>query len=360
VNAVNILSDFTEGLDEINLADGKKNPSGSHAKSIKDAIATFYDMAALGFEKDHLWNWGMCDEDVARQINELIPNFDKFDTDGFSEQLYFRALRQVPVDLDDYADKSVLEVSCGVGIGLDFLARVVDARSMVGLDLSAKAIEYANARLSRRSNLRYVEGDAEKIPFDDNSFDVVVNVESAHNYPDLGKFLDEAARVLKPGGYLTLLDFFTEQRHQQLTLLEQAHSGLEWIHESDVSAQVKAGIARRLAPGSHFRTAFDEKKMSSLEHRIGEHFRAIMFGGLFAGYQEDAFIKVLRRTGALPYALSLGQHSTRSSRINPLAWAGISKKMIKSGRTLRSSGKAMSSRQTWHVGSYRHYVAKKV
>jgi ubiquinone/menaquinone biosynthesis C-methylase UbiE len=350
VSSFDIMTDYTAASVELNDTDGEKKPSGSRAKSIKDSMSAFFDTAAQMFDKGELWNWGMYDEGIARQINELIPNFDKFDTDGFSEQMYFLALRQVPIDLHDYADKSVLDVGCGMGAGLNFLARVVDARSMVGLDLSPKAIERANASLSRRSNLRYVEGDAERIPFDDNSFDVVVNIESAHNYPDLGKFLDEVTRVLKPGGYLTLLDLCSPQRHQQLTLLKQTHSGLVWIHDSDVSAQVKAGIARRLAPGSHFRRGFDEKRMPLLARWIGEHARAVAFGGVFAGHPDTTLVKVLMRTGVARHAPRLIQNFARGNKIKYLPWVHASA-VIESAQA-----------QTDSVGSpesYRHYVAKK-
>jgi ubiquinone/menaquinone biosynthesis C-methylase UbiE len=43
-------------------------------------------------------------------------------------------------------------------------------------------------------------GDAQRLPFADASFDVVLNVEASHCYPDFPGFLDEVARVLKPGG----------------------------------------------------------------------------------------------------------------------------------------------------------------
>lgn len=302
MSTVAILTDFAEGLNEINLADIDKKPVGVHASAIKSTISSIYDMAALESGKSDFWNWGIYDESIVRQLHELIPNFDKFDTDGFSEQLYFLALQQLPLGLGDYANKSLLEVGCGMGAGLNFLSRIIDAHSMVGLDLSVKAIERANASMSRGATLRFVEGDAEKLPFDCDSVDVIVSIESSHTYPDLGKFFAEVTRVLRAGGFLSHVDLFTKQRYQQLAVLKQAQPKLKWIHERDVSDQVRAAITRRMAPGSHFRKVFDEKKMSSITRRIGEHSRTIMFGGVFAGYQDPGFVKVLRRVGMLPNA----------------------------------------------------------
>jgi len=61
-------------------------------------------------------------------------------------------------------------------------------------------------------NLSFSEGDAESIAYPDNSFDVVINVESSHCYPSFNKFLSEVKRVLNPGGLLLLADF--RSKHQ--------------------------------------------------------------------------------------------------------------------------------------------------
>ena len=55
--------------------------------------------------------------------------------------------------------------------------------------------------------LSYVQADAENLPFDDASFDVVINVESSHCYPHIDRFLSEVRRVLAPGGCFGIVDF---------------------------------------------------------------------------------------------------------------------------------------------------------
>jgi ubiquinone/menaquinone biosynthesis C-methylase UbiE len=52
-----------------------------------------------------------------------------------------------------------------------------------------------------------MHGDAENLPFADESFDVVINVEASHAYPRLPCFLAEVVRVLRPGGHLLYADF---------------------------------------------------------------------------------------------------------------------------------------------------------
>ena len=55
--------------------------------------------------------------------------------------------------------------------------------------------------------IQFEEGNAYSLPFDDNSFDVVINVESSHCYTQFGNFLSEVQRVLRPGGHFMYTDF---------------------------------------------------------------------------------------------------------------------------------------------------------
>ncbi len=96
-------------------------------------------------------------------------------------------------------DRRVLEVSCGHGGGASYFARTYRPAEYVGLDLNPEAIRYGEAR-HQASGLRFQVGDAQKLPFADGSFDVVINVEASHCYPDFPGFVDEVARVLKPNG----------------------------------------------------------------------------------------------------------------------------------------------------------------
>jgi len=101
----------------------------------------------------------------------------------------------------DLAGARVLEVSCGHGGGASYLTRVFTPAEYVGLDLNPEGVRYCQGR-HRVPGLRFVQGDAMALPFPDASFDVVVNVEASHCYPDFR----EVARVLKPGGRFAYAD----------------------------------------------------------------------------------------------------------------------------------------------------------
>lgn len=128
------------------------------------------------------------------------------DPDRFGTGLYERVAGGAPLE-----GRDVLEVGCGRGGGAAFVFERYRPRSLVGLDLARSAVERAR-RDHGRPGLQFVQGDAEALPFEDASFDVVLNVESAHWYPDVGRFLDEVFRVLRPGGSLLLADL----RHTDL------------------------------------------------------------------------------------------------------------------------------------------------
>lgn len=115
-------------------------------------------------------------------------------------QLYHRTAAQTDIE-----GKDVLEVSCGHGGGAAYLARTFHPASYTGLDLNSAGIEFCRTK-HVADGLSFVHGDAEQLPFPDESFDVVINVEAGHLYPHFRTFLAEVSRVLRPGGYFLHTD----------------------------------------------------------------------------------------------------------------------------------------------------------
>jgi SAM-dependent methyltransferase len=119
----------------------------------------------------------------------------------YSINLYHQVATQV-----DLAGKKVLEASCGHGGGASYLTRTLKPASYTGLDYNPDGVAYSR-RQHRLPGLDFVHGDAENLPFGDESFDAVINVEASHAYPQLYRFLAEVARVLRPGGDFLYADF---------------------------------------------------------------------------------------------------------------------------------------------------------
>jgi ubiquinone/menaquinone biosynthesis C-methylase UbiE len=120
-------------------------------------------------------------------------------------QLYHRTATQA-----DLSGKKVLECSCGHGGGASYLVRTLHPSSYTGLDLNPAGIAFAKNR-HHLEGLDFVEGNAQELPFADESFDVLLNVEASHLYPDFPRFLAEVQRVLRPGGHFLYTDFRPRQ-----------------------------------------------------------------------------------------------------------------------------------------------------
>ncbi len=108
----------------------------------------------------------------------------------------------------------VLDVACGTGnFSRDFGRSVGAAGLVVGIDVSqtmlARAVE--DTRASGLTNLACVRGDAEELPFVDDSFDAVCCFAAFHLFRDPWRALDRMTAVLTPGGRIAI---FTTARHR--------------------------------------------------------------------------------------------------------------------------------------------------
>src|SRR4051794_4488300 len=102
----------------------------------------------------------------------------------------------------------IIDIGCGTGRFLDSIKQVWPRLPALGLDLSEAYIRHAQGHLRRWSRIRLVVGNAEAIPLADDSCDAVTSIFMLHELPPEVRrnVLSEAARVLKPGGRLVLMD----------------------------------------------------------------------------------------------------------------------------------------------------------
>ncbi|WP_394849585.1 methyltransferase domain-containing protein [Pendulispora brunnea] len=242
-----LTTNSSNALSQVNV--GGEGMSESESDKIKQNIGASYDFfSSFG---SSFWNWGMDQHAVHQKLAREIPNYDQYGSDGCSEQLYFYTFNKIPRVAGQV--RKVLEVGSGTGAGLNFISRLEAGSEFVGLDISQKAVARANGTFARPGALSFVHGDAERLPFPDGEFDAVINVESSHNYPNLGKFIAEVARVLRPGGYFSHVDMYSTQRREAMNQCKtQTKDRLVWLEEEDVTDHVKASIRKRLSPNSVF------------------------------------------------------------------------------------------------------------
>jgi ubiquinone/menaquinone biosynthesis C-methylase UbiE len=107
------------------------------------------------------------------------------------------------------APQRVLDVGCGTGYLLRLVARQwPEASELAGIDAAQAMIDVA-VRAANDQRLRWSVGTAERLPYPDSSFDLVVSTTSFDHWSDQHAGLRECARILVPGGSLVLVDQFS-------------------------------------------------------------------------------------------------------------------------------------------------------
>ena len=124
------------------------------------------------------------------------------------ETVYYSKLpkmscRDVAKRLQSISYEKLLDVGCGTGYLFELLLPQRRAEYH-GLDLSPQMLKVAASKFD--GGVTLVEGSADRLPYEDESFDVVTCVQSFHHYPAPDKAMREVLRVLKPGGLYILSD----------------------------------------------------------------------------------------------------------------------------------------------------------
>lgn len=119
-----------------------------------------------------------------------------------------------------YAHGNVLEVGFGTGVNLkhyDFSS----IQSFTALDLDSKK------ELTPKTNypITYINGEVENLPFEDNSFDTIVETLVLCSVKDMNKAISEIFRVLKPGGTFIFIDHVLPEK----PLMANAFKGVNFI-----------------------------------------------------------------------------------------------------------------------------------
>ncbi len=204
-------------------------------------------------------NYGYMSFDPNYQPPELGPEDENF---RYQIQMYHYLASAV-----DWTDSHALEVGSGRGGGASFITRYFKPKSMTGVDLSDKAVAFCNQHHASVAGLRFVQGDAEALQFPDESFDIIINVESSLYYPNVERFFAHVARLLKPNGHFLYVDMRyyeeVENWHKQLSA-----TGLEMLHEEDITRNAR----HALSLNQDFRRGLIEKYVPWFLRRVLSRF----------------------------------------------------------------------------------------
>ena len=174
-------------------------------------------------------NYGYADPDQKIDLHpEEAPH-------RYSIQLYHHMTESI-----DFRNKAVVEVGCGRSGGLSYIVKRWVPASAIGIDLCKEAVRFCNNHY-RLKGLSFLHGDAQNLPLENESCDIVVNVESSHRYENFEKFLSEVCRVLRNGGLFLFADYRSKKKIQALRKLIQLNS-FKVIKEDFINRQVVSAL----------------------------------------------------------------------------------------------------------------------
>ena len=247
-----------------------------------DSFANNYSKVDIG-----LMNYGYANLDDASNIDLDISNH----AERYCLQLYHHVTRKI-----DLEGLDVLEVGCGRGGGSAFIKDYWKPKSVSAIDYSEGNIKLCNERFLR-SSVSFRIGDAESLPFDDSSFDVVVNIESSHCYGNEERFFGEVARVLRPSGYFLFADF-RPQEDISVTQQRLEIAGLKMNNYEKITLNVVKSMDLE-----------EKRKLNSIKESIPRFF-PISVSKWFVGAQDTPMYNALK-TGEQEYFCGVFQKDFR-------------------------------------------------
>jgi len=151
-----------------------------------------------------------------------------------------------------------LALDVATGTGHVALALAPHVRRVYGLDLTREMLDQAGRLAAERdvTNVEWVIGDAMRLPFDDETFDLYTVRAAPHHFPDVDLFLHEAYRVLRPGRHAVFVDCApplpardllheVEKRRDPSHVMSMTVE--EWVERlEDVGFEVDSAIPREL------------------------------------------------------------------------------------------------------------------
>ena len=151
---------------------------------------------------------------VGEMFDAIAPAYDFMNTmmtGGLHVQWRNKALKMAAALMAPHVPERVLDVACGTGDVSFHLHEIFPDASITGLDLSRGMLEIAKKKLAgmgddARKHISFIEGDSLKMPFADETFDLVTVAYGVRNFERLEDGYREMRRVMKPGGVICVIE----------------------------------------------------------------------------------------------------------------------------------------------------------
>ena len=150
--------------------------------------------------------------------NKYMSSIQSEKNGAISTDLHYLELVSAVEQIKDYKTKSfqkmnlssgniVLDLGCGNGDDVVSMSNLIGSKGkVIGLDVNDEAIKSALTKVQPGSNIEFLQHNGEKLPFEDNYFDSIRSDRVFQHLKYPGKVLQEAIRVTKPEGTITIID----------------------------------------------------------------------------------------------------------------------------------------------------------
>lgn len=148
----------------------------------------------------------------------------------------------------------VLDVGCGTGVFASRVRQALPSARVWGIDLVSDMLQKGSLRWRQHAGaVQPVQGDSERLPFADSSFDFITCANSFHHYPHQDRAVAEMHRVLKPGGRLMIIDGYRD-------------APWGWLIYDVCVAWVEGSVHH--ASARRFRELFDQAGLRAVAQRV--------------------------------------------------------------------------------------------
>jgi ubiquinone/menaquinone biosynthesis C-methylase UbiE len=202
--------------------------------------------------------------------------------------IVFHVAEDLAEALDIVPDEKVLDVACGSGNGALAAARRAWGNT-VGADYVPALLERGRERAAaERLDIEFVEADAQDLPFEDGSFDVVMSIFGAMFAPDQPKTASELLRAVRPGGRIGMANWTPAGSVGKMFQTISKHAPPPPGVESPLRWGTEEGLRELLGDGVADLQV--ERRMSRQPFRSAEHY--IDFFRTYFGPTQTAYERV--------------------------------------------------------------------
>jgi len=154
------------------------------------------------------WGNRPCGSVASSQPKNSRPYFAETESERFRLHTdWDRPFLKEAIGYSKYTGKKMLEIGCGIGV--DSIQWRRAGNNVVNLDYNLPSVTITRERYrSEGADGQFLNGDAETLPFPDESFDLIYSFGVLHHTPNTQKTIDEVYRCLQPGGEAIIMLYY--------------------------------------------------------------------------------------------------------------------------------------------------------